>query len=175
MSLEEHPEIRKLSPSNYPDIPLQNLYEKMFSEIIQKGFNQSQAIQKVADKFNIHSSTVYFEIFPHKKLLHKNRNSWKWQYKVSHPNFSRKGFNEQRARKEKIRYHIDTYMRLAFEMTGYQTMELPQLADRINDMTDVRFRPSSLLTMSDQYQKKHNEPLLKPYKCHLFTQYGLNK
>jgi len=173
MSLESIADDRKLSPSNYPELPVKDLYTQSYEKYISQGLKQSHAVERVADQFNVHSSTVYFELFPHKKELHKKRPSWDWQYESTQPNFSREKYNQVKAHRIKVRRSIDKYVNLAFAMSGYQSMELPKLADLINEMAGVRFNPSSFHTLNNQYEKKTGQPLIERYQCHVLPQYAL--
>jgi hypothetical protein len=174
MSLETITEERKLMPSNYPEIDWGERWKTEFNELMATGlYNRTEALNKIGEKHNCSRHTIYRGIFPESKIRMKKNPSRKWAYESTQPQFSRPKFNEQRALKEKVRYNIEKYISLAFRMSGYQSMELPQLSDLINEMTNVRFKPSSFLTLNNNYQKQTGQQLIERYKCHAFPQYGI--
>ena len=176
MSLETIAKDRKLSPSNYPEIDWGIRWQTDFMNLTATGlYSQTEIIKQIAKEHNVSYPTVYVEIFPRYRLVRKAISAGRWQKEIKRPSFDRKKFNEQRARKEKVRYHIDKYINLAFHMSGYQSMGLLKLADLINEMTGVRFKPSSFHTLNNQYEKKTGQPLIERYKCHALPQYGLFK
>ena len=174
MSLESIAEDRKLMPSNYPEIDWGKRWKTEFNKLEATGlYSQTEIIKKIAKEHNISYPTVYIQIFSDYRLKQKSSPSRKYENRIEQPSFSRKRLNEESARRGKVRYHIDKYISLAFHMSGHQSLELPQLSDLINEMTDVRFKPSSFLTLNENYQKQTGESLIERYKCHLLPRYGL--
>ena len=166
---------KRLLPSHYPEIAIPQKWKREFTELLNTGlYNQTEALDKIASSCNVHRITVYRNIFPEQKEKLKKCPSRQWNYTKMLPEFSRKRFNIERAKRERVKYNIAAHLFSAYITVDHEPQELVNLSKIVKMHTGVNFIPSTFLSLNTKYEKKYGHPIIQRDKRFVLHRYKLH-
>lgn len=147
----------KETPTNYPQ--LLDIWKSEFAEL-RLVYNQSGALEKLSERYNVGISTIRYHLFPSDKKKQLSNPTKNWHYQSSIPSFSRETFNLRRKNYVYFRRHLPEYLEKAFAESGNEPMELSNLAVKLAEASNVKIRPPTILSLCEKIEAETNTPLL---------------
>lgn len=153
------PSRRRTSPSDYPERDLPRVWRREYQELMADGrYNQTEALAELERRHDAAYTTLRYHIF------RNVRKSAKKRYQELVRGSTRTASEEKKAavrKRSHARYHLDEILGEALPTIDYKPLDLRELATLIEDHSDVRFRPSTLLKLNESFRKRQGTPLLE--------------
>jgi len=172
MTATRSPPKLKQTPTTNPE--LLHDYRRLYEELITL-YPKSQALQMVADRYEVTRPTVIYHLFPDYKESQKKRPSIKWSYEKNDPVIHGKRIR-YKARYMAARYHIGDLVKATFEKAeSQQTMTLESLAYGVERICGIFFKPSTFLGMNERFKVEKGYPLLVKISGHEQPHYRVSE
>ena len=171
MSFEKKRRALKETPSTKPELRVhwQRTYEELITE-----YPKSTAMQMLGDRWGVSRQTVLYHLFPTYKQKQKKRHSKQWSYQKKDP-LLRKKIIDYKAKYMAARYHIGELVKESYNRTSKQTMTLEDLAYAVHEVSNILFKPATILGLSKKHAIINGYPILVEVPGHKIPHYKLSE
>ena len=173
ISISSPPKLKQ-TPTTKPE--LLHEWRRLYEELtLTAAYPKSRVLQMVGDRYQVSRATVIYHLFPDYKESQKKRPSIKWSYEKENPVIHEKRIR-YKARYMSARYHIGDLVKTTFERAKpQQTMTLEGLADGVEGICEIFFKPSTLLTLNERFKVEKGYLLMVKVSGHEQPHYRLSE